>query len=63
LPCANGQNLSYDAHSFDLTMKFKVFLSVLDDEVKHNLAHELFRMIRPGGMIVWYDFWVNHSNM
>jgi ubiquinone/menaquinone biosynthesis C-methylase UbiE len=59
---ADGQNLPYTAHSFDLTMQFTVFSSILDCEVKANMASELLRVTRPGGMILWYDFWLNPTN-
>lgn len=59
---ADGQNLPYAAHSFDLTMQFTVFSSVLDDGVKRNIAQEMLRVTRPGGMILWYDFWLNPAN-
>jgi ubiquinone/menaquinone biosynthesis C-methylase UbiE len=62
LACADGQNLPYVAHSFDLAMQFTVFSSILNDEVKTNLAHEMLRVTRPGGMILWYDFWLNPTN-
>jgi len=56
------QYLPYAAHSFDLTMQFTVFSSVLDDEVKANVAREMLRVTRPVGMLLWYDFWLNPSN-
>jgi SAM-dependent methyltransferase len=60
--CADGQRLPYASASFDLAMQFTVFSSVLDDEVKANMARELLRVTRPGGLILWYDFWLNPSN-
>jgi len=62
LTCADGQNLPYASNSFDLTMQFTVFSSILDDDVKRNIAHEMLRVTRPGGMILWYDFWLNPTN-
>lgn len=62
LVCADGQNLPYTAHSFDLSMQFMVFSSILDHQVKYRLAQELLRITRPGGMILWYDFWLNPAN-
>jgi ubiquinone/menaquinone biosynthesis C-methylase UbiE len=59
---ADGQNLPYAAHSFDLSMQLTVFSSILDDEVKRNIAQEMLRVTRPRGMILWYDFWLNPSN-
>ena len=60
--CADGQNLPYASCSFNLTMQFTVFSSILDDEVKANLAREMLRVTRPGGLILWYDFWLNPTN-
>lgn len=59
---ADGQNLPYAAHSFDMTMQFTVFSSILDEEVTANVARELLRVTRPDGMILWYDFWLNPTN-
>jgi ubiquinone/menaquinone biosynthesis C-methylase UbiE len=62
LTCADGQSLPYASNRFDLTMQLTVFSSVLDDEVRRNLAREMLRVTRPGGMILWYDFWLNPTN-
>ena len=43
-------------------MQYTVFSSVLDDSVKANLALEMLRVLRPDGMIIWYDFWLNPTN-
>lgn len=62
LTCADGQNLPYPTGSFDLAVQYTVFSSILDSEVKENLAREMVRIVRPGGMILWYDFWLNPTN-
>jgi len=62
LICADGQNLPYATHSFDLSMQFTVFSSILDNGVKANIAREMLRVTRPGSMILWYDFWINPTN-
>ena len=62
LVCADGQSLPYAGRSFDLVMQFTVFSSILDDGVKRNLAQEMLRIVRPGGMLLWYDFWLNPGN-
>lgn len=41
--------------SFDLAMAFTLFSSVRDEEVAHGIARELFRITRPGGLVVIYD--------
>lgn len=62
LICADGQSLPYAAESFDLSMQFTVLSSILDDELRANVAREMIRVTRPGGLIVCYDFWLNPAN-
>jgi len=63
LTCADGQSLPYAAGAFDLVIQYTVFSSVLDDEVRANLAREMLRVLRrPDGIILWYDFWLNPTN-
>jgi ubiquinone/menaquinone biosynthesis C-methylase UbiE len=62
LTCADGQHLPYPAGSFDLALQYTAFSSILDDRVKANLAGEMLRVLKPGGMILWYDFWLNPTN-
>ncbi len=62
LVCADGQNLPYPAGAFDLELQYTAFSSILDDQVKANLAREMLRTLRPGGLILWYDFWLNPTN-
>lgn len=60
--CADAQQLPYEANSFDVVFQFTVFSSVLDWPVKKKMAREMLRVVRPGGMILWYDFWFNPTN-
>ncbi len=63
LTCADGQALPYRAGSFDLVFQFTVFSSVLDHAIRAKLAEEMLRVLRkPGGLIIWYDFWTNPTN-
>jgi len=41
--------------SFDLSMAFDLFAGRLDEDVAHGIARELFRITKPGGLIVVYD--------
>jgi ubiquinone/menaquinone biosynthesis C-methylase UbiE len=59
---ADGQYLPYAAQSFDLIVQFTVFSSILDERVRVNLGHEMLRVLKPGGVILWYDFWLNPTN-
>jgi SAM-dependent methyltransferase len=62
LTCADGQNLPYRSSIFDLVLQYTVFSSILDDEIKANMAREMLRVVKTGGLILWYDFWLNPAN-
>lgn len=44
------------AASFDVVQQSTVFTSILDDAAQDALARRMWELVRPGGMIVWYDF-------
>ena len=54
--CANAEQLEFPDTSFDLVLLFTVFSSILDGQMACNVAHEVFRVLRPGGAVLWYDF-------
>ena len=59
---ADGQALPYAADSFDLVAQYTVFSSILDDGINARIAREMLRVLKPGGLVVWYDFWLNPTN-
>lgn len=46
--------------SQDLVLQFTVFSSVLDPAVRRQLAETLWRWLKPGGAVVWYDFGIDN---
>jgi ubiquinone/menaquinone biosynthesis C-methylase UbiE len=60
--CADGQRLPFPAGQFDLVLQYTAFSSVLDAQIKANMAAEMLRVLRPDGCILWYDFWLNPTN-
>jgi SAM-dependent methyltransferase len=62
LAVADGQDLPFTSQSFNLVLQYTAFSSVLDASVKTRIAQDMLRVLRPGGMIVWYDFWLNPTN-
>jgi len=62
LSCSDGQNPPYPNAAFDLVLQYTVFTSILDDHIKSNLAAEMLRIIKPEGIILWYDYWLNPTN-
>lgn len=62
ITCADAQQLPYRSGTFDLVLQLTVFSSILDPDVKRKIAGEMVRALRKGGVIIWYDFWLNPAN-
>jgi len=60
--CADGQYLPYKSRTFDFVLQYTVFSSILSNSIRSNLASEMCRVLKPGGTIIWYDFWCNPTN-
>jgi SAM-dependent methyltransferase len=41
--------------SFDLSIAFTLFSSVPDEDIAHGIARELYRITKPGGIVLIYD--------
>ena len=54
--------MPYGPNTFDVIFQNTVFSSILDEQIKKNLAREMMRILKPGGLIIWYDFWLNPTN-
>lgn len=46
--------------SQDIVTQFTVFSSVLDAQVRDALAARMWAWLKPGGLLVWYDFTVDN---
>lgn len=42
--------------SLDIVYQSTVFSSLLDDRFQQQLAAQMWRWLRPGGAVLWYDF-------
>lgn len=64
LPILRGDaaTLPYGNERFDLVFQSTVFTSVLDLQLKKNIAAEMLRVLKPSGLIVWYDFHMNNPS-
>lgn len=58
--CGNATALEVPDESFDLIVQSTVFTSILNDGVRRQLAREMLRVLKPTGLILWYDFHVNN---
>lgn len=48
--------MEFGDESFDIVMQSVVFTSVLELSMKRTMAAEMMRVLRPDGIIVWFDF-------
>ncbi|HET6779128.1 MAG TPA: class I SAM-dependent methyltransferase [Gemmatimonadales bacterium] len=56
IECGNAAQLRWAADSFDIVLQAELFSSVFDGAMKHAMASEILRVLRPGGVVLWYDF-------
>ncbi|MBN2117185.1 MAG: class I SAM-dependent methyltransferase [Anaerolineales bacterium] len=60
---ADGQALPYCSETFDLILQYTAISSVLDPEIRRNICADLLRVLKPSGLILSYDFWLNPTNL
>jgi ubiquinone/menaquinone biosynthesis C-methylase UbiE len=58
----DAAKLSWPDGSFDVVYQRMMFSSILDPDVRKVAAGEIMRVTRPGGAILWVDFFVNPRN-
>jgi SAM-dependent methyltransferase len=61
LSCGSAVALPFRSESLDLVLQFTVFTSILDPDVRHRVADEMVRVLKPDGAILWYDFCVENA--
>lgn len=57
-----GGALPFASGTFDILLQSMVFSSVLDVGLRKKIAAEMLRVLKPDGLIIWYDFWLNPTN-
>lgn len=58
--CGSAEYLPYEKDYFDIVMQFTVFTSILDKTMKRNIASEMLRVLKPNGIMLWYDYHMNN---
>lgn len=58
----DAAQLPYASAQFDLVTQFTVFTSILDAALRKQIAAEMVRVLKPRGVILWYDYWFNPTN-
>ncbi len=54
--CGNAEKLPFEDEFFDIILILTVFSSILENEMRANIASEMMRVLKKGGAIFWYDF-------
>jgi SAM-dependent methyltransferase len=57
---ADATELELDGESQDIVYVSTVFSSLLNDEYQTRLADAMWRWVKPGGGVLWYDFTINN---
>lgn len=52
----SATELPFEDNSFDIVSQFTVFTSILDKDIREKAASEMLRVLKPNGIILWYDF-------
>ncbi len=58
----DAASLAFPNDSFDTVFQSAVFTSILDDRLQRDVAATMWRLARPGGAILWYDFTVDNPS-
>lgn len=56
LLAGDATQAAIEASSQDLVLAYTVFSSLLDDALQARLAEAMWRWLKPGGAVLWYDF-------
>jgi SAM-dependent methyltransferase len=58
----DASSLPWMNDTFDIVFQSTMFTSILDSEVKQAVAREMVRVLKPDGVILWYDFTYNNPH-
>jgi len=58
----DARALQLKESSLDIVYQSMVFSSILDDEFQEELANLMWKWVKPGGSVLWYDFAFNNPN-
>jgi SAM-dependent methyltransferase len=62
LTCGDALSLPDADASMDIVLQSTVFSSLLDDAFQARLAQAMWRRVKPGGGVLWYDFTFDNPN-
>ena len=60
LRVGDASRLPWPDGTFDMAHQSTVFTSITDIGMKNAVAREIVRVLKPGGVMIWYDFLFNN---
>jgi SAM-dependent methyltransferase len=60
LQVGNAARQPWPNSTFDVVSQFTVFSSILSASLRERMAAELLRVVKPGGILLWYDLRVRN---
>lgn len=60
IQCGDASKLAFPDATFHIVLQSTVFTSVLNDNLKRQIASEMLRVVKPDGLILWYDYHINN---
>lgn len=57
---ADASDLPFEDDKFDIVIQATMLSSVLNEAQRGQIAHEMLRVLRPGGAVLSYDFFINN---
>ena len=60
LTLGDATQAAIEPASLDLVLQSTVFSSLLDDAFQQQLAGAMWRWLKPGGAVIWYDFTIDN---
>jgi ubiquinone/menaquinone biosynthesis C-methylase UbiE len=58
----NAAELKLKAESYDIVYQSMVFSSILSRDLRESIAEQMWRWVKPGGGVLWYDFIYNNPS-
>ena len=56
----SAAELNFPDGTFDLVLQSTVFTSILDADLKRQIASEMLRVVKDDGLVLWYDYMVTN---
>ena len=56
----DATKLDFNGNSFDIIITFTLFSSILEKNFRKKIANEILRVLKPGGVILYYDLRYNN---